>query len=211
MRINSVNNQNNFKGNLGEKTVTFITKHPKFLACLAGSSVIAQKIVMSSSEAVVGPVMDVGIGKVITKAAKEKDGRTNKSAKVQAVRTFSQAVGGTVVGIFVRGACIAAATAACMKLGEKAGQLVGNKFKDRAAKVVNESVDSKNLYKLTENASAWGKNIGGAVALLVMLVTNFIVDAPVINWLNKKSAEYLKNFRKNPVQNADKEVAKGVK
>ena len=34
--------------------------------------------------------------------------------------------------------------------------------------------------------SSWGKNIGGAAATMIMMVTNFIIDAPLINWINKK-------------------------
>ena len=79
MKVNSISNQN-FKGSFGEKTVGFITKHPTLLATLAGSSVIAQKVVMSASEATIGPAMDIGIGKTITKITDEK---TEEQSKVQ--------------------------------------------------------------------------------------------------------------------------------
>ena len=125
MKINSVQQQPNFKGKIFDsigKSITdkagqAIINHPVAVAGLAGSSVIAQKIVMSGSEAVIGPVMDIGIGKAITKITNEKDGRTNQSSKVQAVRTFSQSVGGTIVGVAIRAVCIAGAVAACSKAG----------------------------------------------------------------------------------------------
>ena len=83
MRINSVNNQQNFKGVATDKVVGFIAKHPGTMAALAGSSVIAQKVVMSAAEATIGPAMDITIGSTISKVTNEKDGRTKKSSKVQ--------------------------------------------------------------------------------------------------------------------------------
>ena len=53
----------------------------------------------------------------------------------------------------------------------------------------------------------WGKNLGGAIATLVMLVTNFIIDAPFINWINKKATDVVDKFDKNKEQkNQEKEV-----
>ena len=51
----------------------------------------------------------------------------------------------------------------------------------------------------------WGKTVGGAAATLVMLVTNFIIDAPFINWINKKATEVVDNTG-NKKQNQAKEV-----
>jgi len=209
MKVNSVNNQN-FKGSLSEGVMRGITKHPALIATLAGSSVIAQKVVMSGSEAVIGPVMDIGIGKAITKATKEEDGRTNESSKVQAARTFSQAVGGTIIGIIIRAICIAASTAICMKAGEKVGEKAG-KF----AKIINEKsqgkfIDPKNLYELTDNASKWGKNIGGAAAIVVMMATNFLIDVPFINAINKKVTKIVNN-KNNSEKQPQNEKAKEAK
>ncbi|MBR3604957.1 MAG: hypothetical protein IKL52_02895 [Candidatus Gastranaerophilales bacterium] len=200
MRINSIQQQNkqNFKGNIFDKATKFIADRPGAVAALAGSSVVAQKIIMSGSEAVVGPVMDIGIGKAITAATDEKDGRTNESSKVQAIRTFSQSVGGTIVGVAIRLACIGACTALFMKFGEKAGGAI--------AQIVNENNLSKkaDAYLYQDNMEKWGKNAGGAIATLVMLVTNFIIDAPFINWINKKTTEVVDNV-------GNKKQAKEVK
>jgi len=184
-------NQPNFRGKLADAAVNFVNKHPMAVTALAGSSVVAQKIVMSGSEATIGPMMDIGIGKAITKITKEEDGRTNQSSKTQAIRSCSQSVGGTITGVIIRSACIMASTALLMKAGEKAGGAV--------AKIVNEGVPSKaeNLYEYTENAKKWGKTIGGAVAIGVMMFTNFLIDAPFINWLNKKMTEF---FSKDKAQ-----------
>ena len=207
MRLNSIQQQQrqNFKGNPVNWIANTVAKHPMIPIGLAGSSVVAQKIVMSGSEAVVGPVMDVGIGEVITKVTKEEDGRTRDSSKVQAVRTFSQSVGGTIVGVIIRMICIGAATALCMKAGQK----VGGAFADIIQKNTNEtSLENKYLYK--KDMETWGKNIGGAVATLVMLGTNFIIDAPFINWINKKATDIVDNKilknKKDGVETKEKEV-----
>ncbi len=198
MKINSVQQQN-FKGSITNKVGKFIVDHPVEVAGLAGCSVIAQKIVMSGSEAVIGPVMDIGIGKAITKITKEKDGRTNQSSKVQAIRTFAQSVGGTIVGVGVRAVCITGAVAACMKIGSKAGSKIGEVLNPVTEKLTKEN----DLYKYTDKMSAWGKAIGGALATLVMLVTNFIIDAPFINFINKKVSE--KVLKKPTVENTQQQ------
>ena len=209
MKINSIQQQKTqtFKGkeNAFNKATQFIADRPGLVAALAGSSVVAQKIVMSGSEAVVGPAMDVGIGKAITAITGEKDGRTNESSKVQAVRTFAQATGGTIVGVAVRLACIgattAAITAACAKGGGKLAKAV--------ADVVNpEKLDTNKLadkFEFDRKMTAWGKSVGGAAAIAVMLVTNFLIDAPFINWINGKVTNMI---NKNPNEQKQAKEAK---
>ncbi len=207
MKINNINSQQNFKGS-GLSTIgKFIQKHPKGIAALAGSSVIMQKVVMSGSEAVIGPAMDIGIGKTITKITNEKDGRTNDSAKKQAVRTFSAAVGGTIVGVIIRALCIAGATALCSKAGGKLAESISYTVKDGL---------KDNKYITSENAKAWGKSIGGAVAIGIMLFTNFLIDAPFINKINTKVTEINTKFAnakkaKNNETNNDEAKSKEVK
>lgn len=197
MKINAVNTTNakakqpNFKGKLADGAVNFISKHPMFITGLAGSSVIAQKIVMSSSEATIGPVMDVIIGKVITKATDEQDGRTNQSSKTQAIRTCSQSIGGTITGVIIRTLCILGSTALLMKAGQKAGGSI--------AKIINSENISKatDEYHYTKNIEEWGKTVGGALAIAVMMVTNFLIDAPLINAINKKMTAFFGRFNKD--------------
>ena len=199
MKINSIQQKNNqnFKGmgSVYKKITDGVVNRPGLVSVLAGSSVVAQKIVMSGSEAVVGPIMDVGIGKVITKATGETDGRTNESSKVQAIRTFAQSVGGTIVGVCVRVACISAATYAFMKLGGKAG--------GKIASVVNEGLseaEKANAFLHKDNMEKWGKTVGGALATIVMVGTNFLIDVPFINLINKKTTEIVDKFEKNKTQ-----------
>ena len=202
MKVNSINNQQkqNFKGGLYDKTTKFLANHPGVVGALAGSSVVAQKIVMSGSEATIGPAMDIGIGKTITAATKETDGRTNESSKVQAIRTFAQSVGGTIVGVGIRLACIGAATVALSKAGEKMGGKIAN--------IINSDNLKKeeNLFKYTEHMKDWGKSVGGAIAIAVMLVTNFIIDAPFINWINKKATAVVDKISNKNNENQTKEV-----
>ncbi len=195
MRINSIRQQQNFKGGAADTALNFISKHQVGIAGLAGASVVAQKIVMSSAEAVVSPAIDIGIGEVITKATNEKDNRTRQSSKTQAIRTHAQAVGGTITGVAIRALCIFASTLLMSKLGEKAGSKI--------ADIINpEKLSSaQNLYKYKENAEAWGKSIGGASAILVMMFTNFLLDIPLVNYINKKITNLVSKNTSN-----DKEV-----
>lgn len=197
MKIDSIKQQQNFKGSLANTAGSFIAKHPVAIAGLAGASVVAQKIVMSGSEATIGPCMDLLIGKTITKATGEKDGRTNQSSKVQAVRTASQSIGGTITGVAIRSLCILGATMAMSKLGGKAGSKI--------AEIVNPQKLSPDcdLHKFQKNAAAWGKSIGGAAAILVMTVTNFLLDVPLVNGINKKlSGIFLNKNNKADVKEA---------
>lgn len=187
MKINSINQQTkqNFKANPIDWAAQKVAKNPSAVAWLAGSSVVAQKIIMSGSEATIGPLMDVGIGRAITKATGETDGRTNESSKVQAIRTFAQSTGGTIVGVIIRLICIGATTALFMKCGEKAG--------GKIAGIINEKelTKGKDAFLYDENMRKWGKNAGGALATFVMLGTNFLIDAPFINWINKKTTDII--------------------
>lgn len=186
MKINSIQQQN-FRGNFGDKIVRKIAESPNLpakIAGLAGCSVVAQKLVMSAGEATIGPAVDIGVGKAITKLTDEKDGRTNQSSKVQAVRTFAQTIGGTITGIAIRLACIGAATALCASAGKKAGSSIANIL----TQTKEGKISSADAYKYKELMSKWGKNIGGALATCVMMVTNFVIDAPLINVINKKAA-----------------------
>ena len=142
---------------------------------------------MSGSEAVIGPAMDIGIGKAITKATGETDGRTNESSKIQAIRTFAQSVGGTIIGVAIRALCIGASTALIGKVGAKAGEKVATK----ASELINPDKFDKvsDKFKFDDKMASWGKSVGGAAAIAVMLFTNFVIDAPFINWINKKTTD----------------------
>ena len=189
MKVQSIQQQNNsFRGLDIGKVSEFVAKHPSFVAGVAGSSVAAQKMIMSASELAFAPAIDIGIGKAITKFTDEKDNRTNQSSKVQAIRTVSQTVGGTITGVAIRLICIGAATALFAKMGSKAGEEI--------AKQINKS-GLGNKYEMQENAAALGKSVGGLIATFVMMVTNFVLDVPIINFINKKITDIVCKDSKN--------------
>jgi len=193
MKIQSVKQQNNnFRGFDSTKIVETIAKHPGIVAGLASASVISQKMVMSASELAVGPAMDIAIGKTITKITNEKDGRTNQSSKVQAIRTASQTIGGTLTGVVVRAVCIGLMTSIFMKNGEKVTKNIGTNL----YKAVNPK-ETENLYELSKRAGKLGREIGGALSVGVMMATNFLLDIPVINFINKKISDGVDYISKN--------------
>ncbi len=196
MKIQSIKQQNNssFRGLDVSKLSSYAANHPGVVAAIAGSSVVTQKLVMTATEATLGASMDLAVGKAITKASGEKDGRTNQSAKVQAVRTFSQTTGGAITGVTIRALCISAMTFALMKSGGKIGEMLS-----KATKMTG----IKNIYEKSQKASAIGKTLGGVVATVIMLGTNFLLDVPIINFINKKISDVV--FKKDK----DKEVANG--
>lgn len=200
VKIQQANRNQNFRGSLTDTVANTFANNSKLVAGIAGlatSSVVGQKIVMSGSEAVVGPAMDIGIGKAITKVTNEKDGRTNQSSKVQAIRTAAQSIGGTITGVAIRLGCIALATLALSKAGQKGGSAIADTLLDKG------KISADNAYEFTEHMAKWGKTVGGAVAIAIMTVTNFIIDAPFINMINKKMTDI---FDKKPNKEQGKEV-----
>ncbi len=196
MKIQSIEQQNNsFRGKGASKLVQVIADHPGVVAGLASASVISQKLVLSASELALGPAMDITIGKTITKITDEKDGRTNQSAKLQAIRTAAQTIGGTIVGVAVRAVCIGGMTALFMKGGQK--------IETELYKVVNPK-ETKNIYELSQRAGKLGRDVGGALSVAVMMVTNFLCDIPIINFLNKKISDAVDYIKDQKTQNKEK-------
>ena len=165
VKIQQANRNQNFRGSLTDTVANTFANNSKLVAGIAGlatSSVVGQKIVMSGSEAVVGPAMDIGIGKAITKVTNEKDGRTNQSSKVQAIRTAAQSIGGTITGVAIRMGCIALATLALSKAGQKGGSAIADTILDKG------KISADNAYEFTEHMAKWGKTVGGAVAIAII-------------------------------------------
>ena len=59
-----------------------------------------------------------------------------------------------------------------------------------------------------QKAAKWGKNVGGALATVVMLATNFIIDVNVINWVNKQATNVVNKLGKNKTQENQAKEAK---
>ena len=184
MKVESIQQQNNsFRGSNPSKVVSYLANHPGLVAGLASASVISQKVVLSTSELAMGPAMDIAIGKTITKITDEKDGRTNQSSKLQAIRTASQTIGGTITGVIVRALCRGLMTSLFMKGGQKLGEKSADLYN-----AVNPQ-HTKNLYELSKRAGKLGRDIGGALSVAVMMITNFLLDIPIINFINTKISD----------------------
>ena len=177
MKVNSIQQQNtNFNGGFIDSAAKFVSKHPNFIVGLAGVSAIGQKLAMSAGEGTLGPTLDIAIGHGLKKIAKEEDDRTIQSSKAQASRTLSQVIGGTITGVAIRAIFIFSSIAAFSKIGEKAG--------GKIASLINNN-KTLNAFEISQKGSSYGKNIGGFLATITMLWTNFVFDVPLVNAINK--------------------------
>lgn len=119
---------------------------------------------------------------VIDLKNKRVDDTTRQAA---ASRSFSRAIIGTISGIAVRGTCI--------ELGKKLSEKGRYCFIDALKTATPEQVQN------------YSKAVGNAMALAVLLVTNFIFDVPLINKMSAYINE--KIFGHKPVDYS-KEVKK---
>ena len=110
---------------------------------------------------------------------------------VSANRSFAKGLVGAATGIAIRGGC--------MKVIEKAFQ--NESFTEKIAKYTAENTTeeainkSKDFIKNQGGAKKYAAVMGTIAALGVMLVTNFLIDAPVTNWLTNKMNE---RYEQNP-------------
>ena len=150
MKIESIKQQNSsYRGDISKLT-GWVADHPGVVASLAGASVVAQKAIQSTAEVAFAPNIDIWIGKGITKATGEEDGRTNQSSKVQAVRTVSQTVGGSITGIIIRLLCVGGMTALLVKTGGKVGEdiaKIGKKAEDQNSNYLNSISEHQKQFK----------------------------------------------------------------
>lgn len=110
--------------------------------------------------------------------------------RISANRSFAKGLVGAATGIAIRGGC--------MKVVEKAFE--NEKFTNSIAKYTAENFSeeaiekSKDFIKNQGGAKKYAAVIGTITALGVMLATNFLIDAPVTNWLtNKMNEKYEKD------------------
>ncbi len=109
-----------------------------------------------------------------------------ETRKVSANRSFAKGLVGAVTGIVVRGGC--------MKLVEQG--LKNESWADKLAKITAEDATeeaiekAKDFIKNQGGAKKYASVLGTLAAIIVMLYTNFAIDAPLTNWLtnimNKK-------------------------
>ena len=118
--------------------------------------------------------------------------------RISANRSFAKGLVGAATGIVIRGAC--------MKAVEKGFN--NENFTNKIAKYTAENLSeeaiekSKDFIKNQGGAKKYAAVIGTITALGVMLVTNFLIDAPVTNWLtNKMNDKFEKNTKNNETKN----------
>lgn len=93
-------------------------------------------------------------------------------------RTIAKIIAGTISGVIVRSGCINIIDKLTAKATEK------TEFKDATYKILspkrlfpNDALEPGNIY--TNKLKAYNKTLGTAAAVGVMLITNFLWDAPV--------------------------------
>ncbi len=110
-----------------------------------------------------------------------------ETRKISANRSFAKGLVGTATGIVVRGGCMKGLE----KLFEN--ETITDSLARLTAKGTSEEAieKSKDFIKNHGGAQKYASVIGTIVAIGVMLFTNFLIDAPVTNWLtNKMNKKY---------------------
>ena len=168
MNISKINNYNatpNFKG----------INAQKILSKASGLTSWQERLVLGVTAMAIQPMIDLKNKQV------DEDTR-----KVSANRSLAKGFVSMATGIIMRGGC--------MKLVELSLQ------KDKAVNLLAKATAENTTKEAVEKAKDYIKNQGGAkqyahvigtiAALGIMLFTNFLIDAPVTNWLtnlmNKK-------------------------
>ena len=143
---------------------------------------------------------------------KDEDDRVMQSSKAQAVRTFSQTVGGTITGFSIRAICIYGLIAAFAKAGGKVGEKIAKSANSSTLKI-GELINPNgklNEYQLQESATAWAKIAGGTLSTITMLATNFIFDIPIINAMNSALSKKILGTDTTKPESVSQEPAKEV-
>lgn len=181
-RVESNNNKISFCAlkppALGNKAQKMLTKVENF-------SSVQQRLAIGGTALLIQPVIDLNNKEV------DKDTRW-----VSAIRSAAKAIVGTATGILVRGACMKATELKLAKrdmtgkIIKEAGNVVVDPNKIR--KLLGNSFDSLNLSpkELSDALNRVPSVIGTLVALGVMIITNFALDAPLTN----KSAEFVEKI-----------------
>jgi len=111
--------------------------------------------------------------------------------KVSAARTVAKIIAGTTTGVIIRSACIHAISAFTKQASEITPDM---KFKRLRSLFLPEVV----LKDLTQ----YKKSIGTILSLVVMVFTNFLIDAPLTKFLTNKFIDKIhKNDNKKNTEN----------
>lgn len=133
-----------------------------------------QRVVMGATAIFMQPFIDYH-----NKAVDEK------TRKVSVARTIAKIVAGTLTGYAVRYACIKGIVATSKTLAEIP------KNASPMQKKLRQLFTPKNLDPANKDAFAQYRNaMGTIVSLVVMLFTNFAIDAPLTKFLTNKLIKY---------------------
>lgn len=112
-----------------------------------------------------------------------------ETRKVSVARTVAKIIAGTFTGVLIRKGCIKSIDymSKIPKNGAKLSKLKQFFTPKIKGKVLNEASDA---YKQYKNA------LGTIVALVVMLFTNFAIDAPLTKYLTNKFVDHANKYEK---------------
>ncbi len=172
MITNKIQSSNNTVSFRAIKPISISEKAQKFLKNASDFSSVHQRIAIGGTAFLFQPLVDLRNKEV------DKDTR-----KVSAVRSAAKAVVGTATGIAIRGAC--------MKIAELKYSTKGadGKIKIDINKIKKAFGENLNNLSLSEKeliaaAKRIPSVIGTLTALVVMIATNFAIDAPLTNMLS---------------------------
>ena len=109
--------------------------------------------------------------------------------KVSAARTVAKIIAGTTTGVLIRYGCIKAIDY-CSMLPEQISKST------RFPKLRSLFTPSSKVTALLKDLSHYKKALGTIVSLAVMVVTNFLIDAPLTKYLTNKFIDK-NNLNKN--------------
>jgi len=178
-KVNSSNYAPNFKGVCAQNV----------LAKAANITSWQQRLALGVAGMVIQPAIDM--------RNKSVDPETRK---ISANRSLAKAFVGMATGIIVRGGCMKA-----VEVGLKNDKMVEKLAKLTAENSTKEAMaKSKDFIKNGGGARQYASVIGTIAALGIMMFTNFLVDAPVTNWLtNKLNKKHTENNENDPINPVD--------
>lgn len=116
--------------------------------------------------------------------------------KVSAARTVAKIIAGTLTGVAIRSGCIHAIDAFTKYSHEITPDM---KFK----KLRTLFTPSEGLL---DNLNQYKKSLGTIVSLVVMVVTNFLIDAPLTKFLTNKFVDRINEKKQAQMASSAKEV-----
>lgn len=189
MRINSITNRiSNFSTSAKQRVVDvmprMVVSNEKTLKSLKwiGEKVSSpqNRLILGISALLSQPFIDLSNKKV-----------DDETRKVSAARTVAKIIAGTTTGVAIRSACIHSIDALSVYPEDVSPNM---KFK----KLRSLFAPSKGLL---ENLNQYKKSLGTILSLVVMVFTNFLIDAPWTKFLTNKFVDKIKKNESVKIEN----------